>query len=198
MMTNVVHLLIAYATSFVINMIPAGMPATWQVLAFFYIRYKPPLLLLTVGGAVFSGLGRVVLALITRRWGRKIVPAKQLANLDALSSWLEERPAWQLPFVVFVGSLGPIPSNQMFIALGLTSIDLRPVTAGFFAGRAISYTLSVAATSKVAGSLESIQRHSLTNASGWVIQLISFGSIILFTMIPWAKILHISKTRVTP
>lgn len=196
-MTTLAHLVTAYAVTFVINVIPAFMPSTWTVLAFFYIHYKLPLLLLTVGGAVFSTLGRLVLALIARRWGRKIIPSKKVGEIDALGTWLEQRPSWQMPLAVFVGSLGPIPSNQLFIAAGLTKIRLAPVAAGFFAGRVISYTISVSAVSKAAGSLASILRNYWSSPSAWVIQLVSLAAIVAFTMIPWSKVLHISVPTVT-
>jgi membrane protein YqaA with SNARE-associated domain len=195
-MNTLTWLLIAYAIAFVINVIPAFMPATWTVLAFFYVHYHLPLLLLTVGGAAFSTLGRLVLAWAMRRWGRKIVPAKHRAELDGLSTWLDNRPSWQVPLAVFVGSLGPIPSNQLFIAAGLTTVRLAPVAMGFCAGRVISYTVSALAVSKVTTSLESMLRNYWSSPSAWVIQLISLAAIVVFTMIPWTKVLHISVPTV--
>ena len=196
-MTTLAWLAIAYAIAFVINVFPAFMPATWTVLAFFYVHYKLPLLILTVGGALFSSLGRLVLAWAARRWGRKIVPAKKRTEIDALGSWLDDRPSWQVPLVVFVGSLGLIPSNQLFITAGLTKMRLAPVVAGFFAGRVISYTVSALATSKVANSLASILRNYWTSPGSWVIQLVSVAAIVGFTMIPWTKVLHIPVPAAT-
>jgi membrane protein YqaA with SNARE-associated domain len=191
-MTTLAHLAIAYAVAFVINVIPAFMPATWTVLAFFYVHYKLPLFILTVGGAACSSLGRLVLAWAAGRWGRKIVPAKHRAELDSLGSWLARLPSWEVPLAVFVGSLGPIPSNLLFIAAGLTRTRLAPVVAGFFAGRVVSYTVSAVATAKVAGSLESILRNYWTSPSSWIFQLLSLAAMVAFTMIPWKKVLHIS------
>lgn len=185
-------LAVAYAIAFVINVFPAFMPATWTVLAFFYVHYKLPLLLLAVGGALFSTLGRLVLAVATRRWGRKIVPAKKRTEIDALGKWLDERPSWQVPLAVFVGSLGPIPSNQLFVAAGLTRTRLAPVAAGFFAGRIISYTLSALAVSKVATSLNTLLRDYWNSPRAWMIQLLSLAALVAFTMIPWRRVLHIS------
>jgi hypothetical protein len=196
-MTTLTHLAIAYAAAFVINVFPAFMPATWTVLAFFYVHYKLPLLLLTVGGALFSSLGRLVLALVTRRWGRKIVPAKKRAEIDALGTWLEGRPAWQVPLAVFIVSLGLIPSNTLFIAAGLTRMRLAPAVAGFFAGRVISYTVSALAVSRVANSLASILHDNWNSPRAWVIQLLSLAPIVAFTMIPWTKVLHISVPAAT-
>ncbi|HEX6510420.1 MAG TPA: hypothetical protein VF221_22555 [Chloroflexota bacterium] len=197
-MTTLAWLAIAYAVAFVINVIPAFMPATWAVLAFFYVHYKLPLLLLTVGGAAFSSLGRLVLALATRRWGRKFVPAKQRREIDALGTWLEQRPAWQIPLAVFIFSLvGVIPSNQLFIAAGLTTIRLAPVVLGFFAGRVISYTVAAVATSKVTYSLDALLKNYLSSPSAWLIQLLSLAAVVGFTMIPWTKVLHIPVPSTT-
>lgn len=196
-MTALAHLAVAYATAFVINVIPAFMPSTWLVLAFFYIHYKLPLLLVTIGGAVFASLGRLVLALATRRWGRKIVPAKDRTELDGLGTWLDQRPSWQVPVAVLVYSLGPFPSNQLFIAAGLTRTRLAPVVAGYFVGRVVSFTVSAAATSRAADSLESILRNYWNSPRGVVIQIVSFAALIAFTMIPWRKVLHIPDPTVT-
>jgi len=190
-MTTLAGLAVAYAVTFVINVIPVFMPATWTVLAFFYVHDKLPLLLLTVGGAVFSSLGRLVLALVVRRWGRKIVPSKQRKEVNALGTWLDGRPSWQVPLAVFVGSLGPIPSNTLFVAAGLTTVRLAPVVAGFFAGRVISYTVSVVATSRVATSLDAILGSALNSPRAIVIQLVSVAAMVGVTRIPWTKVLHI-------
>ncbi len=191
-MTTLIHLIIAYAVAFVINVVPAFMPATWSVLALFYVHYQLPLLLLTLGGAVFSTLGRLVLAWAAGRWGQRIVPAKKRTEIDALGAWLNGRPSWQVPLVVFVASLGLVPSNYLFITAGLTKMRLAPVAAGFFAGRAISYTVSAQAVSKVAGSLEGLLQNYWSNPSAWVIQLLGLAAVVGFTMIPWTKVLHIS------
>ncbi|HEX8917518.1 MAG TPA: hypothetical protein VF898_03365, partial [Chloroflexota bacterium] len=98
----------------------------------------------------------------------------------------------QVPLVVFVASLGFVPSNQLFITVGLTKMRLAPVAAGFFAGRAISYTVSAQVTAKAAGSLDGLLRNYWNSPSAWVIQLVSIVVLVGFTMIPWRKVLHIS------
>ena len=61
MLEDIGWTLLAYAITFFINIIPAFMPSTWMVLAFFHIQFDLPILPLTLGGALFSGLGRIVL-----------------------------------------------------------------------------------------------------------------------------------------
>ena len=192
-MTTVTWLAAAYGIAFVMNVIPGFMPATWTVLAFFYVRYHLPLLLLTVGGAASSSLGRLVLALATRRWGRNIVREKDRTELDILSTWAEHRPAWQIPLFVFVFSVvGVVPSNQLFLAAGLTSVRLRPVVLAFFAGRSISYTVSALAAAKVTYGLTGLMKNYWSSPSAWLIQLVSLALIVAFSRIPWSKVLHIS------
>ena len=62
MTETVLWLLVAFALVFAINLVPAFMPSSWMVLAFFYIKFDLPLLVLTIGGAIVSGFGRMALA----------------------------------------------------------------------------------------------------------------------------------------
>src|SRR5918911_737817 len=95
-------LLVAYGCDLTMNIMPAFMPPSWSVLAFFYVHNHLPLLLLTLGGAVTSSAGRTVLALLTRRWGRRLLREKQRNNLRQLGEWLSSRPAWQVPSSVLL------------------------------------------------------------------------------------------------
>jgi len=72
------------ALAFVINLVPAFMPSTWMVMAFFYIRFDLPLLVLTIGGAIASAFGRVALARGTRAFSRRFL-TKQRNDLDELA-----------------------------------------------------------------------------------------------------------------
>ena len=59
-MTTVELFLIALAVVFVINVIPAFMPSTWMVIAFFVVVYQLPLWPLCFGGAVSATAGRCI------------------------------------------------------------------------------------------------------------------------------------------
>ena len=52
----------AMALVFVINIVPAFMPATWMALAFFRIKFGLPLLALSIGGSIVAAAGRWALA----------------------------------------------------------------------------------------------------------------------------------------
>src|SRR6185437_6851410 len=109
------------------------MPPTWSVLAIFHVLNQPPLLLLTVGGAAMSALGRVGLALLSRRF-RRLLPDSDRRNAEALSGFVNRHRRWR-EAIVFGYCLGPFPSNALFIAAGVGRVPLRPVTLAFFLSR---------------------------------------------------------------
>ncbi|MBV9279011.1 MAG: hypothetical protein JOZ41_02925, partial [Chloroflexi bacterium] len=90
-MTSWEWLLAAYAVVLVINVIPAFMPATCMVVSFFLIAYHPPFWPLCIGCAVTATGGRCVLALLSKRWRRRLLSARQRQNVTALGDWLNAK-----------------------------------------------------------------------------------------------------------
>jgi hypothetical protein len=74
---------------------------------------------------------------LTRNWGRRLLAPHHRANLRRLGEWLEAKPRWLMTLAVALFSLGPIPTNDIFIAAGLTAIPLTPVVIG----SSISFTI---------------------------------------------------------
>jgi len=139
---NVLVLLpIAWATAFLINLVPAFMPPTWAVLAVFHITSDVPLLPLTIGGAAASAGGRYLLALGTRQLDQ-FLPDGDRRNAEALGGFLCRHSRWSV-VIVFLGCLGPLPSNALFIACGLGRVRLSPIVVAFFLSRAIADSLWV-------------------------------------------------------
>ncbi len=195
-MSTITALALAYVISFIINLVPAFMPPTFTVLAFFLIQYHPPLLLLTIGGAAASTIGRLGLALLTQRFGRHLLSARHRKNLGQLGAWLEAKPHFILflATLVFAG-ITPFPSNQLFIAAGLTGIRLTPILAGFFVGRAINYTALNLLTVQAVSGLKGIFVGHLTNIGAIIFEILVLISIIAFAQIDWPRLLHISPTQ---
>lgn len=189
-MTFAGQLLLAYLIVFLMNLAPAFMPPTWSVLAFFLIRDDLPLLPLSVGGAIAASLGRLVLALASRRWGPRLVPARQREGLRELGEWLDRRARWTAPAAVLVYSFGPIPSNQLFIAAGLTRMRLGPLVGAFFVGRLISYTFWVYTAHRVSASLENIFLGYWGNLGALAVQLLVLGLLVAFTRIDWLRVVR--------
>ena len=89
MLEDIGWTLLACAVAFVINIIPAFMPSTWMVLAFFHIQFDLPIVPLTLGGALFSGLGRIVLARASGLYTRYV--RKRDKELDEIKTYLDRR-----------------------------------------------------------------------------------------------------------
>ena len=125
----------ALALAFAINLVPAFMPSTWMVMAFFYIKFGLPLLILTVGGAIASALGRVVLAKASTLFKRRFLRSQE-SDLDELGEFLNEHRQYVGP-AVFAYSLTPLPTNNLFIAAGMAEVNMVAVVSGFIAARVI-------------------------------------------------------------
>ena len=89
MLEDIGWTLLAYVIAFVIDIVPAFMPSTWIVLAFFHIQFDLPILPLTLGGALFSGFGRIVLARLhdppPQRPPRRTLPLEPLGPHPAVA-----------------------------------------------------------------------------------------------------------------
>jgi membrane protein YqaA with SNARE-associated domain len=179
----------AYLVVFFINLMPAFMPPTWSILAFFLIQYDLPLFPLAFGGAVAATSGRLVLALASRRWGRQLIPLEQRERLTQLGRWLDEKSRWAAPAAVLIYSFGPIPSNQLFIAAGLTCIRLGPIVGAFFVGRLLSYTFWAYTAHQVVRRFNDIFVGYWSNVTALAIQLFVIALLVLFTRINWPRLL---------
>jgi membrane protein YqaA with SNARE-associated domain len=180
---------VAWLVVFLVNLMPAFMPPTWSILAFFLIQYHLPLLPLAFGGAVAATSGRYILALVSRRWGRQLIPLDQREYLTQLGRWLDAKARWAAPAAVLLYSFGPIPSNQLFIAAGLTCLPLGPIVSAFFVGRLLSYTLWAYTAHLVVRRFEDIFVGYWSNALALAVQVVLIALLILFTRINWPKLL---------
>ncbi len=137
------------ALVFALNLLPAFGPPTWAVLAALRLSTDIPAVPLVLFGALAAACGRFTLATGSRRL-RPRLSAKRLEGLDALRDRLEgDRGKTALGLGLF--ALSPVPSGQLFVAAGLTGVRLVPLTAAFFAGRLVSYTIYVTAASAAQG-----------------------------------------------
>jgi membrane protein YqaA with SNARE-associated domain len=191
LMTTLEWLLVAYAVIFCINVVPYFMPATWTVVAFFLLTFGLPFWPLCVGAAVASTGGRCLLAFISSRWGRHLLSARNRQNVSALGTWLNKRASWRGVLEVFLYSMGPIPSNQIFIAVGLAKARIQPVALGFFAGRLLSYPFFAATAKGVNEHFDNIFLRAWRDPKTLVLELLSIVAIVAFTKIDWPRLLHI-------
>ncbi|HEX6509067.1 MAG TPA: hypothetical protein VF221_15670 [Chloroflexota bacterium] len=189
-------LLAAYAVVFAINVIPAFMPPTWTVVAFFLIVYQLPLWPLCIGCALAATGGRCVLTLISKRWGHRLLSAQQQQNVAALGAWLNQKSGWSQALAVLVYASGPIPSNQLFIAAGLAGARLGPIAAGFFAGRMVSYPFFAATANGVNTHFGTIFLKEWRDPKFVALELLSIAGVVVFAHIDWPRVLHLSVPSV--
>jgi hypothetical protein len=163
------QLALAIGVVFAVNLLPAFGPPTWAILIFFSLDFDLPPVPLVIGGALAAATGRFVLANASRRVRPRLAPARR-ANLDRAQSLLSAnrlRAAGGLGLF----AISPLPSGQLFVAAGLMTVPLLPLTAAFFAGRLISYSLYVTAATVAERSLGSLMLDTLTSPLGLAVQV---------------------------
>ena len=86
-------------------------------------------------------------------------------------------------------ALSPVPSAQLFVAAGLLTVPLVPLTAAFFAGRLVSYSLYVGAATAARDSLGSVLGDAFGSPLGIALQLAMLAGLVLLLRFDWASAL---------
>jgi uncharacterized membrane protein YdjX (TVP38/TMEM64 family) len=76
-------------------------------------------------------------------------------------------------------ALSPVPSGQLFTAAGLMTVPLLPLTAAFFAGRLVSYSIYVSAATVAERNLGSLALDALTSPLGMALQIAMLVALAL-------------------
>jgi uncharacterized membrane protein YdjX (TVP38/TMEM64 family) len=183
-MSHLSSYVIVAAVVFGLNLLPAFGPPTWAVLVFYRLTVQLNVIPLVLVGAVAAASGRLVLAgTFTHLKGR--VSARTQANLDAAGKVLS-RDRKRSAAGVALFALSPLPSAQLFEAAGLIGVSLRPLTAAFFAGRLVSYSIYVGGASAAAStSIGHLVTSSFTSPWGIALQVVLLGALALLTRIDW-------------
>jgi uncharacterized membrane protein YdjX (TVP38/TMEM64 family) len=176
---------------FVTNLMPMFMPPTWIILSLASINdpsFDP--LALAFVGAIFSTIGRFGLSFYTGFFRRFL--SKELAEHAEQIRQFFEKKSLELFFGTFLYALSPFPSNLIFIADGLTKVDSKPIFAGFFIGRLISYFLLISASSNLFDILGGYSGNQELLRYGFdIIGILAAFSILL---VDWKKVLP-KKTK---
>lgn len=190
------RLLTVFAIIFALNLIPAFAPPTWMAMTYFGFENPEtnPLLLALVGAVAATG-GRLTLAKLSRVLVRnKLLRPATRDNLDAIKTLIEQRQTMTFNLVVLY-AFSPLPSNQVFIAYGLTPLALSRIAVPFFIGRFLSYAVWTLA----AGKASEFLNHELTGATWYfgayfiVTQCVLLGSVYLFTKVDWRRTIEERK-----
>ena len=136
------HYLALTAVVMVVGLIPVFGPPSLVFAIFFYHKYGLSFVLVVLITALATTIGRLALALVTRRYKGKL-PAKYLENLDySKKVLLAKQNATKFGLGLFM--LSPFPSAQLFEAAGLLEVRLLPLGLAFFIGRIITLSIYLA------------------------------------------------------
>jgi membrane protein YqaA with SNARE-associated domain len=188
--------LLALATIFGVNLLPAFGPPTWAVLVFFRLNSDLPAVPLVLLGALAAASGRLVLAATTRRF-RSRFSAERRENLEAAEEVLVGSRGKALAGLGLF-ALSPVPSAQLFIAAGLLTVPLVPLTVAFFAGRLVSYSIYVAAATAARDSLGAVLGDAFGSPLGIALQLAMLAGLVLLLRFDWAGTLRRRSAKRAP
>ena len=195
-------ILLVFLIVFLLNLVPAFAPPTWMVFSFIGFRYPQfNVVVLALVGAVAATLGRATLAKLARVIVRgRLLSRRSKESIDAIKERLEQRR--KLTFGVFLlYAFSPLPSNYLFIAYGLTTMDLFLIVIPFFIGRSISYSFWGVTSSVIGRHLNgTLARHPLGYLSVYFVitQIALLYCVYLFTRVDWRYMLDEKKFRWLP
>lgn len=177
-----------FAIVFAINLMPAFGPPTWSVIVLFGINSDLPIVGVVLVGALAAASGRFLLAHGFRLLAGR-VSQKTKDNLAAVRAAFEKRRHHGIA-ALGLFALSPVPSAQLFGAVGLAGVRILPFTLAFFAGRLVSYSIYAGSAELVAqSSLSEAFRASLTSPWGIGLQIAMLAMLVALAKIPWARIL---------
>ncbi|MGH2984589.1 MAG: hypothetical protein ACRDK5_10110 [Solirubrobacterales bacterium] len=180
------YLLIA-AIVFAINLLPAFGPPTSAVLVALSLSFDLASAPLIACGALAAASGRFVLANGARRLRPRLSDERRLHLAAAERFVVQHRGRAAAGLGLF--ALSPVPSGQLFTAAGLMEVPLAPLTAAFFAGRVVSYTIYVTGAAALEDTLGNAFIDSLTSPIGIAAQLVALLGLVLLLRLDWADIL---------
>lgn len=174
----------------IVNTIPAFMPPTWTLLAWAHLEEGVPVLPLALVGAAGATAGRFLLALASRLFGDRIIPRRWKANITALVDTIR-------PHKLGLASVVVLPTNQLFIAVGLAGAPLASLLLAFGATRFASYMTWVVIANTAVSTLGDALHPTLGNNATVVAQVFSFVMLVVVMQVDWAKYLRRFSPRGT-
>ena len=189
MVLEILEYLEVVLIAFLVNIVPAFAPPTWVVLAAYQVNH---LELNSLGiasfGVIGSVAGRFVMYQYSALVGRR-VPRKQADNLRRFREFAEEKRLG-LFLGTLIYSLSPLPTNFLFLASGVSGMELLPVIGGFAIGRLISYSLLVYASSRAYEALLGTFNTAYLRLAADILGIVMAASP---AFVDWSKILDRSK-----
>jgi uncharacterized membrane protein YdjX (TVP38/TMEM64 family) len=111
---------------------------------------------------------------------------------------LEAKPRWIMTLAVALFSLGPVPTNDIFIAAGLTAIPLAPVVIGFLIGSSISFTVYDLLAKSAVSNFKELFLGQWTNLGALLVEVLLVVLVIVLAKINWVQVLHLPPAQTHP
>lgn len=181
-------LLLTCLLALVMNAVALPLPPTWVALAVIHATTHVPLLPLVIFGTLGATLGRGCFALSIGFFNTRL-PSKQRENAEALAQAVHRQAKWATLFVAIYTFL-PLPSNPLFVAVGMKALPLRSSMIGYFLGRSGNNTIALLAAKPVAGNIHDLFTHSLSWQS-LVQAALAIAAYLIFLSLPWKRWLHL-------
>lgn len=183
-------LILIFLFILIFNLAPAFTPPTWMVLSYLEITYHIHFLTLALVGATAATAGRLILAKLAKVIVRdRFLGQRAIRNLDTVRAKIEEHKKLTAGIFLFY-AFSPLPSNQLFLAYGLTGLELRLIAVPFFLGRFISYLFWIVTASEIAKRLAAQFFISKKFIGSYfiIIQLSTLAVVYVFTKIDWKRL----------
>lgn len=171
------------------NVTPVLAPPTWAMLAYFHVQQDVSLLPAAIIGALGATAGRVLLALASRKFGARLIPARRQADFERAMTRISEQKRLSIPLLAMF-AVGPIPKSLLFIAAGMARISLAPGAVVYGFARAIMYGVALTATSQAAASLGEIVTSPVGGPLLIAAQLVSVGGVFVLLRLDLPRLLR--------
>lgn len=176
-----------FAVVFAVNLMPAFGPPTWSIIVLYGLNSDLPAPAIVLVGAAAAASGRFTLANGFRLLGHK-VSQKTQRNLAAARAAFERRRASGI-LAIGLFALSPVPSAQLFAAVGLAQVRLVPFTLAFFAGRLVSYSIYAGSAKALESStIGEAFGESLSSPLGIALQVAMLGGLVLLAKVDWERV----------
>jgi len=184
---------------FGLNVVPAFAPPTWMVFSYIGFRFVTSnnIILLALIGAAAATLGRLTLSKAARSIVRgHFLSENSRNNIDIIHEYLEPRRKSTFGVFLFY-AFTPFPSNYLFIAYGLTTMQFRKIATPFFIGRSVSYSLWGLTASNVARRMDFESTGALSYFSLFFVltQILLFFLLYGFARVDWRALLGERKLQ---
>jgi|SRR3989344_3379152 len=188
-----------FISVFLLNIIPAFGPPTWMILSFIAFNYNIPYLIPFVLVAVAASTsGRFVMTSLSKHIIRnRLLSEKYRRNVDHLREHLEKK-SMATSTVFLIDAVTPLPSDQLFVAYGLTGLKARYALVPFAIGRLFTYSFFAYTATEVSkyAAANSLTSLSFLSGSFVIMELLLLLFVYFFIKIDWEHLILHHRFRI--